>query len=259
MGQAKIDDLNEHATAAQKKAQEAAAQATNDATAAAKQALAAEAAATHAKKVEDEQKKIVAETSANAAKQKAAAEAAKAKADKLNEIAGEATKKLNDEKKHQEEVAAAAEIKEKANEKTVAAKNKEAAKIQAEADKTVAEANRKKAAAEGMITKIDNAHCSKHAGCKGLDGYCCPTLDFAKMHLGSAKLSGPVLGCCGAATELNIATPTELADVGDQSTEFEGFGASAMLLSALCGSALTMAALRISKRKEEQGASYQTM
>merc|ERR1712050_580539 len=182
-------------------------------------------------------KKIVAATSATAAKDKAAAEAAKAKADKLNEVAGEATKKLNDEKKHQEEVA----------------------EIQAEADKTVAEANRKKAAAEGMITKIDNAHCSKHAGCKGLDGYCCPTLDFAKMHLGSAKLSGPVLGCCGTATELNIETPAELADVGDQNTESDGFVASAMLLSALCGSALTMAALRISKRKEEQGASYQTM
>jgi len=206
-----------------------------------------------------ETKKAAVKLEQTAAKDKAAAEAAKAKADKLNEIAGEATKKLNDEKKHQEEVAAAAEIKEKANEKTVAAKNKEAAKIQAEADKTVAEANKKKAAAEGMITKIDNAQCAKHAGCKGLDGYCCPTLDFAKMHLGSAKLSGPVLGCCGSATELNIETPTELADVGDQSTEADGFGASAMLLSALCGSALTMAALRLSKRKEEQGASYQTM
>merc|ERR1712066_1141083 len=136
-----------------------------------------------------------------------------------NDIAGEATKKLNDEKKHQE-----------------------AAKIQAEADKTVAEANRKKAAAEGMITKIDNAHCSKHAGCKGLDGYCCPTLNFAKMHLGSAKLSGPVLGCCGSATELDMEAPAELAAVGDESTESDGFGASAMLFSALCGSALTMAA-----------------
>merc|ERR1712076_300112 len=114
--------------------------------------------------------------------------------------------------------------------------------IQAAADKTVAEANKKKAAAEGMISKINNAQCSKHAGCKGLDGYCCPTLDFAKMHLGSAKLSGPVLGCCGTATELNIETPTVLAAIGDQSTESDGFGASAMLFSALCGSALTMAA-----------------
>merc|ERR1712039_212503 len=176
-----------------------------------------------------------------------------------NDIAGAATKKLNDEKKHQEEVAAAAAIKEKANEKTVAAKNEEAAKIKAAADKTVGEANRKKAAAEGMIAKIDNAQCSKHAGCKGLAGYCCPTLNFAKMHLGSAKLSGPVLGCCGSATELNMETPTELEAVGDQSTESDSFGASAMLLSAVCGSALTMAAVRLSKRKEEQGASYQTM
>merc|ERR1712217_930926 len=176
-----------------------------------------------------------------------------------NEAAGKATKKLNDEKKHQEEVAAAAEIKEKANEKIVAAKNKEAASIKAAADKTVAEANKKKAAAEGMISKINNAKCAKHAGCKGLDGYCCPTLNFAKMHLGSAKLSGPVLGCCGTATESNMETSTELEVVDDQSTESDGFGASAMLFSALCGSAFTMAALRLWKRKEEQTASYQTM
>merc|ERR1712232_1028543 len=47
--QAKIDDLNEHATAAQKIARQAAAQATQDATVAANQAQAAEAAAEHAK------------------------------------------------------------------------------------------------------------------------------------------------------------------------------------------------------------------
>merc|ERR1711972_1207292 len=198
-------------------------------------------------------------TSATAKKKKAAAATAQAKADKLNDIAGAATKKLNDAKKKAQEEAAAAAIQAKAEEKVVAAKNAEAKKIAAEAATAMATATKKKAAAEAVLKKIDNAKCTKHAGCKGLDGYCCPTLDFAKMHLGSAKLSGPVLGCCGAATELNIATPTELADVGDQSTESDGFGASAMLLSALCGSALTMAALRISKRKEEQGASYQTM
>merc|ERR1712066_616014 len=186
---------------------------------------------------------------------KAAAEAAKAKADKLNAIAGNATKKLNDEKQHQEEVSAAAEIKEKANERLVAAKNAEAARIQAEANATGAEANEKKAEAEAMITKIDNAHCSKHAGCTGLDGYCCPTLDFAKMHLGSAKLSGPVLGCCGSATELNIETQTEMAYADKLNTDSGSFGAGAMLFSALCGSALTMAAVRLSKRREEQGAS----
>merc|ERR1712232_1420301 len=196
------------------------------------------------------------ETSATAAKDKAAAKAAKAKADKLNEKAGEATKKLNDEKKHQEEVAAAAEIKEKTNEKTVAAKNKEAAKIQAEADKTVAEANKKKAAAEGMITKIDNAQCAKHAGCKGLDGYCCPTLDFAKMHLGSAKLDGAQLGCCGGSTELDSETPA-VALPESQTVQADGFGAGAILLSAVGGSALTMAALRLSARKEDQSATYQ--
>merc|ERR1712113_596407 len=123
--------------------------------------------------------------------------------------------------------------------------------IQAAADKELKEANKKKAAAEGMISKINNAQCSKHAGCKGLEGYCCPTLNFAKMHLGSAKLSGPVLGCCGTATELNMETSTKLEAVGDHNTESDGFGASAILFSALFGSALTMAPLRLWKRKEE--------
>merc|ERR1712083_1165882 len=84
---------------------------------------------------------------------------------------------------------------------------KEAAKIQAAADKELKEANAKKAAAEGMIAKIDNAQCAKHAGCKGLEGYCCPTLNFAKMHLGSAKLDGASLGCCGSSMELDTESP----------------------------------------------------
>merc|ERR1711948_120540 len=140
---------------------------------------------------------------------------AKANADKLNAIAGAATKKLNDAKKKAEEEAAAAKLKEDAEEKVVAAKNADAAKIQAAADKELKEANRKKAAAEGMITKIDNAACAKHAGCKGLDGYCCPTLDFNKMHLGSSELSGASLGCCGGASELEI---QEVEEVDAMST-----------------------------------------
>jgi len=256
--QDQIDDLNAHATAAQKKSQEAAVEATNDATAAAKQALAAEAAAAHAKKLEEEQKKIVGETSADAAKKKAAAGEAKAHADKLNAIAGAATKKLNDAKQAAEKDAAAAQLKEEAEEKVVAAKNKEAAKIQATADKELKDATEKKAAAEGMIAKIDNAQCAKHSGCKGMEGYCCPTLNFAKMHLGSAKLDGASLACCGSATELDTETPDmTLAD--SHSVESDGFGVGAIILSAVCGSALTMAAARLSTRKEDQSATYQTM
>jgi len=200
--QSQIDDLNEHATAAQKKSREAAAEATNDATVASKQAMAAKSAAEHAKKLEEEQKKIVADTTATAATKKAAADAAQATADKLNAIAGAATKKLNDAKKAQEEVEAAAKLKQEAEEKTVAAKNAEAAKIKAAADKVVNEATAKKTAAEGMLSKIDNAQCKKHTGCSGLEGYCCPTLNTNKMHLGSTKLDGAMLGCCGSAMEM---------------------------------------------------------
>merc|ERR1712083_639705 len=135
---------------------------------------------------------------------------------------------------------------------------KEAAKIQAAADKELKEANEKKAAAEGMIAKIDNAQCKKHAGCKGLEGYCCPTLNFAKMHLGSAKLDGAQLGCCGGSTELDSETPA-VALAESQAVQSDGFGAGAIMLSAMCGSAITMAVLRFSTRKEDQSAPYQTM
>merc|ERR1712194_831809 len=191
-------------------------------------------------------------------KKKAAAAEAKANADTLNAIAGAATKKLNDAKKNAEEEAAAAKLKEDAEEKVVAAKNAETAKIQAAADKELKEANEKKTTAEGMIAKIDNAQCKKHTGCKGLEGYCCPTLNFAKMHLGSAKLDGESLGCCGGSTELDSETPdASLAE--NHMVQSDGFGAGAIMLSAMCGSALTMAALRLSTRKEDQSAPYQTM
>merc|ERR1712060_1014788 len=124
----------------------------------------------------------------------------------------------NDAKKKAEEEAAAAKLKEEAEEKVVAAKNDEAAKIQAAADKELKEANEKKATAQGMLKKIDNAQCAKHPGCKGMEGYCCPTLNFAKMHLGSAKLDGASLACCGSATELDTETP-DLALVEDHTVE----------------------------------------
>merc|ERR1712176_878655 len=166
-----------------------------------------------------------------------------------NAIAGAATKKLNDAKKKAEEEAAAAKLKEDAERKVVAAKNAEAAKIQAAADKELKEANAKKAAAEGMIAKIDNAQCTKHAGCKGMEGYCCPTLNFAKMHLGSAKLDGATLACCGSSTELH-AEAVGIA-FADTAGENDGFGASAMMLSAMCGSAMTLAAIRLLARKDD--------
>merc|ERR1712038_1108741 len=106
--------------------------------------------------------------------------------------------------KHQLEVAAAAKLKEEAEEKTVAAKTHLAEKIKAAADKSTHEANVKKAAAESLLKKIDNAKCTKHAGCKGPTGYCCPTLDTNKMHLGSTKLDGESLGCCGAVEDEDL-------------------------------------------------------
>merc|ERR1712187_72974 len=138
-------------------------------------------------------------------------------------------------------------------EKVVAAQNEKAAKIKAAADEELKDANEKKATAEGMLSKIENAQCAKHPGCKGMAGYCCPTLNFAKMHLGSAKLDGAVLACCGTSTELDSLPPiAALAD--DHGIKSSGFGAGAIMLSAVCGSVLTMAASRLLVRKEDSTA-----
>merc|ERR1712228_374400 len=81
--------------------------------------------------------------------------------------------------------------------------------IAAEAAKASAIATKKKAAAEGMLKKISNAGCAKHPGCKGMQGYCCPTLNFNTMHLGSTKLEGAKLACCNSATEIEDETALE--------------------------------------------------
>merc|ERR1712083_1110998 len=75
--------------------------------------------------------------------------------------------------------------------------------IKSEADEEVKKANQKKDAANAMLASIKKAKCSAHPGCKGLAGYCCPTIDYSHMHLGgtSSKLSGPQLGCCGGTEE----------------------------------------------------------
>merc|ERR1712203_1212886 len=191
---------------------------------------------------ESKAKKIGAQAATDTAAAKTAASAAQAAADEAKE-----TKEANDKK-----------AKEEAEEKVVAAKNDEAAKIQAAADKELKEANEKKATAQGMLKKIDNAQCAKHSGCKGMEGYCCPTLNFAKMHLGSAKLDGAALACCGSSTELDSETP-DVTLANNHSVESDGFGVSAIVLSAVCGSALTMAGLRLSSRKEGQSSPYQAM
>merc|ERR1712151_696816 len=108
------------------------------------------------------------------------------------------------------------------------------------------EALAKQAAAQSMIKKIENAQCSKHAGCKGLTGYCCPTLNTNKMHLGSQKLDGENLGCCGAAEEIAAVSTVP------ETTPFSAV--SIMLFSAMAGSALTVAAVKLLSGKDTANA-----
>merc|ERR1712066_74138 len=163
----------------------------------------------------------------------------------------------NDAKKKAQEEAAAAAIHMKAEERVVASKNAEAKKVAAEAATAMATATKKKNTAEAVLKKIDNAACAKHAGCKGLEGYCCPTLDFNKMHLGSSQLNGESLGCCGGASELEIEEVEAMSTESDHSAQ--EFGLSSVILAFVTGSAVSAAALRAFSRQAGNDVDYQNM
>merc|ERR1711862_42734 len=124
---------------------------------------------------------------------------------KLNAIAGAAFKKLSDEKKKANQEATKANLEAQKEEAIVDAKKQQAAQSKARADAAASHAKAKRDAADAMLKKIDNSQCKKHIGCANLEGYCCPTLNFNSMHLGSAELAGVNLGCCNAAEEIETA------------------------------------------------------
>merc|ERR1712083_910367 len=141
-------------------------------------------------------------------------------------------------------------IQEKAEEKVVTAKTAEANKIAAEAATAMATATKKKNAAEAVLKKIDNAACSKHAGCKGLEGYCCPTLNFNKMHLGSSHLDGESLGCCGGASELEIEDVEQVEAMPTESdNNAQAFGLSSVFLAFVTGSTVSAVVLKAFSRQ----------
>merc|ERR1712083_948526 len=163
-------------------------------------------------------------------------------------------------KKKAEEEAAAAAIQAKTEEKVVAAKTAEANKIAAEAATAMATATKKKNAAEAVLKKIDNAACSKHAGCKGLEGYCCPTLNFNKMHLGSSHLDGESLGCCGGASELESEEVEAMStEASNREAAPQEFGLSSVFLAFVTGSAVSAAVLKSFSRPAGNDAEYQNM
>merc|ERR1712151_243144 len=94
----------------------------------------------------------------------------------------------------------------------------------------------------------------------GLDGYCCPTLDFNKMHLGSSELSGASLGCCGGASELEIQEAEEVEAMSTESASgSQEFGLSSVFLAFVTGSAVSAAALKAFSRQAGNDAEYQNM
>merc|ERR1711920_780759 len=118
----------------------------------------------------------------------------------------------------------------------------------------------KKAAAEGMLKKISNAQCTKHPGCKGMAGYCCPTLNFNTMHLGSTKLEGAMLACCNGAVEDEFESAAELVSEGaPANSQVEGFGITSILFALITGSAVTAAAFKLSTTTVSSREGYQNL
>merc|ERR1712151_165199 len=257
----KIDDLNQHASAAQKIATEEARQASNAAAEATSEAEAAEKAAKEAK--EKEKAAADAEKAANelaAAKEKASDEA-QADAAAKSKIAGAAVAALNKEKAvalREKDVAAANA---KQEEGVVDQMEVKAKTIKSEADQEIKKANEKKDAANAMLASIKKAKCSAHPGCKGLAGYCCPTIDYSHMHMGgtSSKLDGPVLGCCGSSEEAMEAVEVEPAEI-EAAGEPQSAGLFAPVFAAfVAGSAVTAAVFKLTSSKEKNDAVYQHM
>merc|ERR1712187_1032129 len=141
--------------------------------------------------------------------------------------------------------------------------NAEAKKIAAEAASAMATATKKKDAAAAVLKKIEHAACAKHAGCKGLEGYCCPTLDFNKMHLGSSQLSGASLGCCGGASELEMEEVAEGPAMSIESDISEAapkeFGLTSMFLAFVTGIAVSAAVLKASSRTRRNDGEYHNL
>merc|ERR1712150_42804 len=119
--------------------------------------------------------------------------------------------------------------------------NAKAAKIKAAAASKTRKANDMKAAAEGMIKKIENAACDKNPGCKGLEGYCCPPINTAAMKLGSTNLDGMNLACCGVSSELSDDREIEKS---------HNFGIASLVLAAGVGSAATSIVFKLFRARE---------
>merc|ERR1712032_1575353 len=115
-----------------------------------------------------------------------------------------------------------------------------------------------KDAANAMLACIKKAECSAHAGCKGLAGYCCPTIDYSHMHMGgtSSKLDGPQLGCCGGAEEETEGVEVQAAEIEAAEPQSAGLFAS-VFAAFIAGSAVTAAVFKLTSAKEKNDAVYQ--
>merc|ERR1711972_1029560 len=54
-------------------------------------------------------------------------------------------------------------------------------------------ADKAEALSNGIAKQLHDAKCSSHTGCSALQGYCCPSFDVSRYHLGESPKWGPTL------------------------------------------------------------------
>merc|ERR1711920_1081326 len=110
-------------------------------------------------------------------------------------------------------------------------------------------ADKAEALSDGIAKQLHDAKCENHSGCSKLQGYCCPTFDVSRYHLGESPKWGVTLGCCSAAA-------TEALAVVTAETQ-QSFGGLTMLFSSVFSAAIgAVMALKIGGRFNGIGRDY---
>merc|ERR1712083_431180 len=113
-------------------------------------------------------------------------------------------------------------------------------------------ADKAEALSNGIAKQLHDAKCDSHSGCSALQGYCCPTFDVSRYHLGESPKWGVTLGCCSAAA-------TEALTVATVETQ-QSFGGLTMLFSSVLSAAIGgVMAVKIGGRGNDGVRDYQSL
>merc|ERR1712083_723585 len=112
-----------------------------------------------------------------------------------------------------------------------------------------AEADKEEALSNGIAKQLHDAKCETHSGCSALQGYCCPSFDVSRYHLGESPKWGATLACCSAAA-------TDDLTVATAETQQSFSGLTMLFSSALSATIGAVMALKINGRGKDSAREY---